>query len=188
MAKLVSKTYGDALYHLALEENKLDEFLEEVTQIMGILSQNQELSRLMDHPKIVKEEKVKIIKEIFSESVSQELVGLMVMTVQKDRFGQMNEIFDYFITQVKEHKNIGTAKVTSAMPLSEEQKNQIRAKLLGTTKYVEFEIEYDVDKELIGGMVIRIGDRVVDSSVKARLYRLSKELTKIQLKAGECAP
>ena len=61
-------------------------------------------------------------------------------------------------------------------------------RLLETTKYVRhFEMHYDVDSELIGGMVIRIGDRVVDSSVRTKLYDLTRELSKIQLKAGECA-
>ena len=74
------------------------------------------------------------------------------------------------------------------MPLSDSQKEQIKKKLLETTKYVEFELHYDVDESLIGGMVIRIGDRVVDSSVKSRLMTLTRELSKIQLKVGECAP
>ena len=60
--------------------------------------------------------------------------------------------------------------------------------MIQTTKYVEFEMHYDVDTALIGGMVIRIKDRVVDSSIKTKLYDLSRELSKIQLKVGECAP
>ena len=74
------------------------------------------------------------------------------------------------------------------MPLSDSQKGQIRQRLLETTKYVEFEMHYSVDESLIGGMVIRIGDRVVDSSVKHKLQSLTRELSKIQLKVGECAP
>ena len=65
MAKLVSKTYGDALFELALEENQLDSLFEEVKTVSDILSENQELTQLMSHPKIVKEEKIQIVKEIF---------------------------------------------------------------------------------------------------------------------------
>ena len=97
-------------------------------------------------------------------------------------------VFTYFIDEVKEYKNIGTAYVTSAMELSDAQKAAVEKRLLETTKYVKFEMHYDVDSELIGGMVIRIGDRVVDSSVRTKLYDLTRELSKIQLKAGECAP
>lgn len=77
--------------------------------------------------------------------------------------------------------------MTSAMELSEAQKEAVEKRLLETTKYVKFEMHYAVDSALIGGMVIRIGDRVVDSSVRTKLNDLARELSKIQLKAGECA-
>ena len=54
-------------------------------------------------------------------------------------------------------------------------------KLLATTKYVEFEMNYNVDKSIIGGIIIRIGDRVFDSSIKSQLDNLTKQLKKIQL-------
>jgi len=68
------------------------------------------------------------------------------------------------------------------------QKEQVRKRLLETTKYVEFDLAFQEDSKLIRGMIIRIGDRVVDSSVRTRISELAKELSKIQLKAGECAP
>ena len=74
------------------------------------------------------------------------------------------------------------------MELTKAQKQAVEKRLLETTKYVEFEMNYSVDAELIGGMVIRIGDRVVDSSIKTKLYDLTRELSNIQLKVGECAP
>ena len=61
-------------------------------------------------------------------------------------------------------------------------------RLLDTTKYVQFEIHYTTDPALIGGMVIRIRDRVVDGSVRTRLEHLTRDLERIQLKVGECAP
>ena len=74
------------------------------------------------------------------------------------------------------------------MPLGEIQKSNLVEKLLETTDYVEFEMHYEVDPSIIGGMVIRIKDRVVDSSIKSKLALLGSELSKIQLKVGECAP
>ena len=188
MAKLVSKTYGDALFELALEENQLDSLFEEVKTVSDILSENQELTQLMSHPKIVKEEKIQIVKEIFAERVSKELEGLICMIVEKDHFKELNSVLIYFMDAYKEHKNIGTAYVTSAVELSDAQKEATKKRLLETTRYVEFEMHYSVDAALIGGMVIRIGDRVVDSSIKTKLYDLTRELSKIQLKVGECAP
>lgn len=188
MAKLVSKTYGDALFEVAQESGNLDGYLEEVKAVKAAMDENPELFKLMTHPKIVKEEKIKVIEDIFSDKVSAELVGLMRMIVDKGHFAQMTDVLDYFIDRVKEDKSIGTAYVTSAVKLSEKQQAAVEKRLLETTKYVRFEMNYVVDPALIGGMVIRIGDRVVDSSIRTKLSALTRELSKIQLKAGECAP
>lgn len=188
MAKLVSNTYGDALFELALEQNQVDLLWEETKAVSKLIDENQDLTKLMNHPKIVKEEKMDLIEKIFTYGVSKELIGLMRMIVEKGHYKEMQTVFSYFDEKVKEYKNIGTAYVTSAIELSDEQKASIEKKLLETTKYVDFEMHYTVDESLIGGLVIRIGDRVVDSSVKSKLTDLSRELTKIQLKVGECAP
>jgi len=181
MAKLISKTYGDALFELALEEDRIDDYVAEVEAMLGIFRDNPELSKLLNHPKISKEEKITVVGQIFEGKISRELLGLINMIVEKDRNNAMEDIFSYFIDRVKEYKNIGVAKVTSAIELSDAQKSQVEKRLLETTGYVKFEISYDVDKDLIGGMVIRIGDRVVDSSIRTRLYELTKELNKIQM-------
>ena len=188
MAKLVSKTYGDALFEIAAESDRMDAFYEEACGVRTVLEENAQISKLMSHPKIVKEEKIQIIENIFKGRISDEMVGLMRMIVDKGHFGEFDSVLDYFITEVKESKNIGTAYVTTAIELSDAQKEQVVAKLIQTTKYVEFEMHYDVDAALIGGMVIRIKDRVVDSSIRTKIYDLSRELSKIQLKVGECAP
>jgi F-type H+-transporting ATPase subunit delta len=181
MAKLVAKTYGDALFDLALEQNKVDAYQEEVESVFEILKTNEELQKLMSHPKIIKDEKISIIENIFKGRISVELYGFMKIVVSKDRYSDIQNIFTYFINRVKEYKNIGTAFVTSAVDMNEAQKISLKEKLLATTKYEEIDIHYAVNKELIGGMVIRIGDRVVDSSIKTKIYELSKNLSKIQL-------
>ena len=188
MAKLVSKIYGDALFQLAMESQSIDEILSEIKSFQVILESNQDLVKLMNHPKIDKEEKRKVMETIFDGKIRKDIQGFLDLLIRKDRFGQIDAIFEYFIHQVKEYRNIGTAYVTSAVSLREDQKEEIRKKLIETSKYVEMEMIYQVDAQLIGGLVIRIGDRVVDSSVRTRINELSKELSKIQLKAGECAP
>ena len=181
MAKLAAKTYGDALFELALEENKLDEIAEDVAALKDVLKENEELTKLMNHPKISKEEKLEVMASILEERVAKEIVGFVRIVVEKGRYPELQNIFDYFVNRVKEHKNIGTAYVTTTMELREEQKQQVEKRLLETTKYETIEVEYSIDSSLIGGMVIRIGDRVVDSSIQTKLYELTKDLSKIQL-------
>lgn len=181
MAKLVSKVYGDALFEEALEKQVLDALFEEVKTLKFIWSDNPELAELLDNPKVGKEEKFSIIKEIFSESMSVDLMGFLAVVVDKGRQKEIPAICEYFINTVKEYKKIGVAHVTSAVELKEEQKLLLVKKLLDTTDYVEFEMDYQIDSSIIGGLIIRIGDRVVDSSVKTQIYELRRSLMKLQL-------
>lgn len=67
MAKLISKTYGEALFELAVEENKTSLFLEEVNVLLNVIDDNPEFGKFMNHPKISKEEKISFIEDIFNE-------------------------------------------------------------------------------------------------------------------------
>ena len=181
MAKLISKTYGDALFELAVEKDKVDVLLQEIELLQEVFSQNDDFGRLMNHPKIIKEEKIQVAKNVFEGKVSDELVGFLTIIISKDRYKDIDAILDYFVAEVKRYKGIGVATVTTAVPLKEEQCRKIEQKLLDTTEYTKMEMHYRTDESLIGGMVIRIGDRVVDSSIKTKLGELQKELLKVQL-------
>lgn len=181
MAKLVSKTYGDALFELALEEKKEELLFSEAKTFLEVIRKDDELVKFMKHPKIVKEEKLETGKKIFDQTFSEEFAGFLLILIQKDRFAEVDKILDYFIGRMKEHKKIGIAHVSTAVELSKAQKKSIEKRLLDTTDYETFEMNYTVDETLLGGMVIRIGDRVVDTSIKNKLKSLSKQLSALSV-------
>ena len=181
MAKLISKTYGEALFELAVEENKTDVFVEEIQGILYALKENPEFDALMNHPKILKEEKIDVMENVFKGRISDELTGFLALIIKKDRYGEITSILEYFLQEVKALKGIGTAYVTTATPLRQAQKEQVEETLLAKTQFQQMEMHYDVDESLLGGMVIRIGDRVVDSSVRHKLDDLTKQLMQVQL-------
>lgn len=181
MAKLISKTYGEALFELSVEENKTSLFLEEVSNLLKVARENQEFGQFMNHPKIPKEEKLTVMENIFRDRMDKELLGFLVTIVEKDRYAQIEEILEYVIDSIKEYLKIGVAYVTTAIPLQENEKKDIEAKLLATTRYETLECHYKVDEMLIGGMIIRMGDRVVDSSIRTKLGSLERELMAIQI-------
>ncbi|MCD8221032.1 MAG: F0F1 ATP synthase subunit delta [Clostridiales bacterium] len=181
MAKLVSKVYGDALFETAMESGRMDVFYEEAQGLIRIFDDNPQMTVLLNHPRISKEEKTAVMHQIFSGKVQEEMTSFLKLVVEKERQDEIVPILRYFIGQVREYKKIGTVNVTSAAALSAKQKETLEKKLLATTSYKKFEMSYQVDTGLIGGMVIRIGDRVVDSSIRTRLYQLKKELSALQL-------
>ena len=107
MAKLISKTYGEALFELAIEENRMDEFLEEAQLVLRVIRENPEFSAMMNHPRIDQEEKVRVVENVFGASLSREITGLLRLIVQKDRYKETEKILSWFIDQVKQEKGIG---------------------------------------------------------------------------------
>lgn len=189
MAKLVSKTYGEALFAAVMEEQtspeaglaKADELMQEIQVLRSILRDNQDFDKLMKHPGIPKQEKIKVMEDVFRGRISDELMGFFGIVLNKERYRELDSIFQYFTDKVKEANRIGVAYVTTAVKLDDAQRARVQEKLLATTSYRRMEMNYSVDTSLIGGMVIRINDRVVDSSVRSKLNDLTKQLLQIQL-------
>lgn len=181
MAKLISKTYGEALFELAVEENKVDVFEQEISAILEILNQNPDFLQLLNHPKISKEEKLQVVEEVFGGKVTKEIQGFLNIVVAKERNKDLIAIMEYFLDEVKAMKGVGVCYVTTPMELNAAQKEAVVEKLLKTTSFKTMEMHYAVDEKLIGGMVLRIGDRVVDSSISTKLSNLEAQLMKIQL-------
>ncbi len=181
MAKIVSKVYGDALFELALEKQSVTALYEEAEALRKIFRDNGELMQLLTHPKISKEEKEAAVKAIFDGRVSDDMAGFLVLVVDKGRADELDAVLGYFLSVVKEYKKIGVVDVASAVELTDAQKEKLCEKLLATTDYAALEVNYRVDAALIGGLVVRIGDRVVDSSIRTKLSQMEKQLQRIQL-------
>ena len=181
MAKSAITTYGEALFQIACESSSCIEMLKEVTELKNVVDANPELKELMSNPRFSKEEHLGILEKVFKGKIDEKLFSFLELLTVKGRYGYLDEILDYFILRVKEYLHIGQAKVTSAIAIDDEMKKRIKDKLLSTTDYKEIEIEYETDPSLIGGMVIRIKDRIVDNSVRTKLENISRDLHKIQL-------
>lgn len=177
MAKLVSKVYGDAYVSVVSEKNNLIDALEEIKSVKNILLENVKIIELLDSPKMDDEEKLGLIKGIFENHISVDSLGFLLTIVEKKRQAELIPILDYVIDCIKELLLIGKATVTTALPLDDSKKERIVDELLKSSHYKSLEAEYVVDESIIGGIVIRIGDRVVDSSVKTRIDKMRKMLS-----------
>lgn len=181
MAKLVSKTYADAMFSLAMEEERLEEFWEAAGKVLEILEREPEFAELLRQPQLSRAEKEQILREVFGGRIPKEMEGMLLLLMKKGHVDEMTSVLDSFIELVKEEKKIGKAQVITAIALSEEKKKQVKRRLLAITEYRQLEMEFVVDPKLLGGMVIRIKNRVVDTSIRTRLQTLSRQLRNIQV-------
>ena len=181
MAKLAAEVYGEALFDLAVENGSVDTLAEQIQTAELAFLENPEFLELLTHPKITKEEKLSVVEAVFKGRVEDAVTGLLTVIVEKGRCAEIPAVFANFLEKVREYRKIGVVSVVSATELTAEQKKRIEEKLLSQTKYESFEMQYSTDASLIGGMVIRIGDRVVDASIKSKIERMAASLSKLQL-------
>lgn len=181
MAKLVSKVYGDALFSLAVEEDQVDELWKEAAMVSEVIDGNPDFLPVLCHPEMTMEKKLTLLKDIFQEGLSQNMMGLLHVLVRKGRISEIMPVLDYFMQQVSEYKKIGDVLVRTPMPLPVEQKERLERKLLEVSGYETVSVDYQIDPGLLGGMVIRIGDRVLDNSIRSKLDAMSRQLYKVKL-------
>lgn len=122
-----------------------------------------------------------MLEEAFGNELSKEMMGLFHVLVQKGRIGEVLSVLDYFDEQVTEYMKIGLVDVSTPLPLTDSQKNQIENKLLEVSRYETLSVSYHVDESLLGGMVIRIGNQILDNSIRSKIDVMSRELSKVKL-------
>ena len=133
------------------------------------------------HPQIDHQEKLQVFERVFGGKISQEMAGFCRLLLEKGRFGELSGIRKDFERRCLDHKKTGVVYVTSAAELTDPQMEKIRQKLLATTPYVSLQMHWETDAALIGGLKIRIGDRVVDNSIENRLRQMKESLMRISL-------
>ena len=101
--------------------------------------------------------------------------------MKKGRFSEILSVLDYFQKEAKEYKKIGVVYVTTPTGLTEEQKSSIVERLTQISGYQSLEMNYVVDPGLLGGIRIRIGDRVVDNSIQTKLEEMTRSLSKVRV-------
>lgn len=171
-ASNLSRRYAIALYDLAAERNALDETVEQMTALDHLLRTAPEIRRVIETPTIRIDEAEGAFDAALAEQGVGDLVRRFVATaIVNRRLRQLPELTGGFLAHVAEKRGIVVADVTTAHPLTDTQKVQLTARLT-EAGYPRVELREHVDPELLGGLVVRIGARLYDTSLKSRLQRL----------------
>lgn len=187
MAGLVAKSYSDAIFSLAQEEKGLDEYKEQLCFIGQLLKENPDFDRILNHPKIHKDEKKDVIDQVFSKSLNHTIINFMKLLVDKNRFQKMDEISKEFVKSYNKEKNIEVAWVRSAKVLEQDEVARIQA-MLENKLHKHVEMRLQVDASLIAGIRIKIGDQVLDNTAINRMERLRvlAQKSDSEQSRGEC--
>ena len=172
----VAARYAKSLIDLALEQNALEEIKVDMELFVNTLRINTELQAVVKNPIIPLNKKNAIINAVFGGKIHRVTSSFLKIVIDKGRAEIIYGTAKEFLNQYNQYKNIVTAKVTSATPLTENAKTEIINKVKAITGG-EVLLQTEVDDSLIGGFILTVGDMQFDTSLASGLAKLKKEFT-----------
>ncbi len=172
----LSRRYTTAIFELAKSQNALDSVAAELDGVTALLAENQELQKMLNSPLLSAAEQVTTVSELArSNKLSPLATNFLLVVANNRRMANLNDIIRAFRERIAEEKNEVTAEVTTAEKLSDGQLKELSAEL-GKKTGKTVVIEEKIDDTVIGGLVVKIGSKMFDYSVRARLNKLRNQL------------
>lgn len=170
----VAYRYAKSLLGIALEQNVLEDVHNDMQLISHVCSENRDLEILLRSPIVKSDKKAAILSEIFGKHISKISNTFISIVLVKKRESILADITTAFIDLYKTEKNIATATVTTAVKISEQQKTKI-IDLLKSQGSASVDLKEIINPEIIGGMILKVGDKQIDESIKRKLMNLEME-------------
>jgi F-type H+-transporting ATPase subunit delta len=168
----LSERYANALYAQAEEQHALETTIQQMERLAAMIDGSADLRRLLDSPLIDVHTAQKAVRAVLSaegfDQLTQNFAGVVVAN---RRQRELRNFVHAFLILVSHKRGVVVAHVTTAHPLSDVQEQQLRARLI-EAGFGNVDIHKHIDPSLLGGLVVRIGARLFDSSLKSRLQRL----------------
>jgi len=177
----VARRYAQAFFAIAQERDLVDKLEAELKTVVDTVNENKELKLVIDHQLISPEEKKAIVDKIFSQEVSEITVNFLDVVIDKYRASYIPAIYEEFVTYANNARNMADALVKTSTTLSDADLAIIKEKLAAVTGKT-IRLQSEVDPGLIGGVVVRIGDKVIDGSIAGRLEKLKENLLQTEVK------
>lgn len=172
---ILAKKYGRAIYEIASEQNSLERTEQDLVMIVDAINGSKELKDFLNHPILSGDVKKDTIKKLFADKVQPVVLQFCYVVMDKDRFDVFPMMVDYFVALAHEGLGVEEAVVTSALPLSKTQAEQLKDKLSEMTGR-KIILKQKVDQALIGGFTVQVGDRLIDGSVARQLQTLKANM------------
>lgn len=167
-----SKNYAGALAQIAKSNSmSFDEIKNDLNVVASIIGSSIELKDVLGNVTLSTDIKSEIINDVFKNQVNPKIINFLKIITDKNKFNDLAEIKAEFEKLYNEEKNIKTVEITSAIQLTDVQKNRVIEKLQNKL-HKEIAANWLIDENIIGGLIIKIDDDVINSSLKNKLEKI----------------
>ncbi|MDO9349838.1 MAG: ATP synthase F1 subunit delta [Deltaproteobacteria bacterium] len=173
----VVRGYAEALFQVARAEESLDRVEEELTRLKNGLESNAEVKEFLSNLQISPEGKKSALFQIFGEKISTLTLNWINLVIDQGRQRRLPNIIEAFFTLAQESREKITAEVITSVPLSEDLVQRLEKELSRASKKQVF-LKQMVDESILGGVIVKIENKIIDGSVKHRLEEMKQEMVK----------
>ena len=173
----MSKEYASALFSLAREAHVEDEILDELKAVAKLMEDNPEILEFLAAPNISKRERCGALKKALDGQVHEYVLSFLQLLCDRERIRLLGECVEEFAAMLDEEKGVLTAKVESAVALTEDETRRLKRALEKRTGRT-IRLECRVDESLLGGLVVAMGGEVLDGSLKHRLKEIREVMNR----------
>jgi F-type H+-transporting ATPase subunit delta len=173
---LVERRYAEALVDISVQSSAIDAFEQEFKSVVTLFKEQSDFRFFLLNPEITIETKKETVKKLFSGNLKKEMVSFLALLLDKGRINILPGIFDEFSRMADIKRNVLNMTVISAEVVNEEQINEIKEKYKKIYNASSVSLKVEIDKSQIGGVKVKIGDRVVDGTIRGRLEGLKNLL------------
>ena len=170
----IGKRYAKSLLSLSQETGAMDAVSKDMKLFNEVCEQNRDLVLLLRNPIVHGDKKLSILKALFGEKMNKLTMTFFEIVTRKGRERYLENIAKEFVAEFKVRKGIQTAEITSAVGLDDKLRAEVYRILRENTKS-EVELVEKINKNLIGGFVLRIGDKQYDASIASDLRKLTRQ-------------
>ncbi|MFP4145807.1 MAG: ATP synthase F1 subunit delta [Phycisphaeraceae bacterium] len=174
----IDRTWAEALFELASEHDQLEAIADEVDQLAELLRSEKQLETLLTSPALSRQERQETIDRLFQGRISDLLYRFLQVLGAKGRLSLLPGVLEAFAERMREHQGLVEVDVFVAHRLSDEQLASIQQSISDAIDKTAVLHQY-VDESLLGGLKLRIGDRLLDASVATQLRRLQRRLHEV---------
>jgi len=172
----VVEPYAQALMAVAQSQNLVDKFEEDIQSLLGLLENSADLTQLIGSPLLKPEQKKVVLQQLLAQQIHPLMTNFLMLLVDRRRIQLIQGIGNYYQTLLRKLRQTVLAEVTSAVTLTEQQCQEVARKVTAITGSLHVELDTNVDPDLIGGVIIKVGSQVLDASIRGQLRRISLSL------------
>jgi F-type H+-transporting ATPase subunit delta len=177
MNEYVDRRYALALYQVAEEKGKVEQFVDELKNVAGLINNDKDFQLLIQHPQVSTSNKKKMFEDLFKNKIESDVLSFLGLLIEKGRIRELESMLSQMEKIYLEKHNTSIARVVTVLPLLEEEKSELIDKL--QKKYnKKILLQEELDSDILGGVYVWIDNEVIDGTVRSKIEEMKKLMLK----------